>query len=80
MNEEQLHEMFAKVVDASFAFTMAFNTHGADSNEAHDAHRAYAKAMADYQREAASPFAPSIHWDNFCRNRPEALECRVYDV
>jgi hypothetical protein len=27
MDKEALHEAFAKVVDASFAFTMAFNEH-----------------------------------------------------
>lgn len=80
MSEEHLHEMFAKVVDASFDFTMAFNTHGADSPEAHAANEAYVEAMDKYQREASSPFAPSIRWDNFCREHPEALECRFYDV
>lgn len=80
MTEEMLHEMFAKVVDASFDFTMAFNTHGADSAEAHAAYSSYVKAMERYQRGAASPFAPSIHWDNFCQQHPEALECRIYDV
>ena len=80
MTEEQLHEMFAKVVDASFDFTMAFNTHGANSVEAHAAHASYMLAMKNYQREASASFLSSIHWDSFCHQHPEALECRLYDV
>lgn len=81
MENEALHEMFAKVVDASFAFTMAFNTHGADSPEAHAAHDAYTNAMREYQ-EAVRPFPQSqqTHWDNFCSLNPEAPECLVYDL
>jgi len=80
MDDETLHQAFAKVVDASFSFTMAFNTHGADSEEAHQAMKAYEKAMADYQQERSLPFTPSTHWGSFCSLNPSALECRIYDV
>lgn len=80
MDDEILHQAFAKVVDASFDFTMAFNTHGADSEEAHQAMKAYEKAMADYQQERSLPFDPSTHWASFCSLNPSALECRIYDV
>jgi len=80
MDDEHLHQAFAKVVDASFAFTMAFNTYGADSEEAYQAMRAYEKAMADYQRERSHPFTPETHWGSFCSLNPDAIECRLYDV
>jgi len=80
MDEETLHQSFAKVVDASFDFTMAFNTFGEDSEEAHAALRAYEKAMADYQQEMSRPFDVSTHWGSFCALHPDALECRIYDV
>lgn len=80
MDDEILHQAFAKVVDASFDFTMAFNTHGADSEEAHQAMKAYEQAMAEYQQEMSHPFDAATHWASFCRLNPSALECRVYDV
>jgi hypothetical protein len=80
MDEETLHQSFAKVVDASFDFTMAFNTFGEDSEEAHAAMEAYEKAMADYQQEMSRPFDVSTHWASFCALHPGALECRIYDV
>lgn len=80
MDDETLHQIFAKVVDASFAFTTAFNMHGADSEEAHAAMSAYEKAMADYNQETSLPFDASMHWASFCSLNPSALECRLYDV
>lgn len=80
MDDETLHQVFAKVVDASFDFTMAFNTYGADSEEAHQAMRAYEQAMAEYQQERSLPFDESTHWANFCSLNPGAIECRLYDV
>ena len=80
MDEETLHQSFAKVVDASFDFTMAFNTHGADSEEAHQAMQAYEQAMAEYQQEMSRPFDVSTHWASFCSLHPDAIECRVYYV
>jgi len=80
MDDETLHQSFARVVDASFDFTMAFNTHGADSEEAYQAMQAYEKAMAEYQQERSRPFDAATHWASFCSLNPSALECRVYDV
>ena len=80
MDNEILHQSFAKVVDASFDFTMAFNTHGADSEEAHFAMLVYEKAMAEYQQERSLPFDAATHWASFCSLNPSALECRIYDV
>lgn len=80
MDNEALHQVFAKVVDASFAFTMAFNTYGANSQQALDAHAAYEDAMREYNQAKPLPFAPSTHWDNFCSLHPTAPECLCYDV
>jgi hypothetical protein len=80
MDREALHQAFAKVVDASFAFTMAFNEHGADSEQAYAANNAYVEAMAAYRREADLPFSTSTRWETLCRQSPEAPECRLYDV
>ncbi len=80
MDDEILHQAFAKVVDASFDFTMAFNTYGTDSEEAHQAMKAYEKAIADYQQEMSRPFDVATHWGSFCSLNPSALECRIYDV
>lgn len=80
MDEEQLHQTFAKVVDASFALTMAFNTHGASSDEALKANAAYLKALRDYIVAKDLPFVEPTHWGMFCALNPSAVECRCYDV
>jgi hypothetical protein len=80
MDKEALHVAFAKVVDTSFAFTMAFNEHGADSAEACAANNAYVEAMAAYRKEAELPFSTSTRWEILCRQSPDAAECRLYDV
>jgi len=80
MDSEHLHQSFAKVVDASFDLTMAFNTHGSDSEEANNAQKQYNAAMDAYRQEMSHPFDTSIQLDNFCALHPYALECRVYDV
>jgi len=80
MEREALHQAFAKVVDASFAFTMAFNEHGADSEQACEANNAYVEAMAAYKEEVDLPFSTSTRWEVLCRQNPESPECRLYDV
>lgn len=80
MDAEALHQAFAKVVNASFAFTMAFNAYGADSEQAYAANDAYVEAMAAYRKEAELPFSTSTRWETLCRQTPEAPECRIYDV
>lgn len=77
--EETLHQAFAKVVDASFAFTEAFNEHGAASEEAHAAHASYEERMAHY-KELNAPFQREKGWEAFCAQRPDALECKIFDL
>lgn len=79
MDDDILHKAFAAVVDASFAFTMAFNEHGADSQQAHDAFTSYQGAMEDY-KAVNGPFEREKCWDHFCALHPGAIECKVYDV
>jgi hypothetical protein len=80
MEDEALHQLFAEVVDTSFAFTMAFNTHGADSEQAYAAHSAYEDAMRRYQESKALPLDSATHWDSFCARSPGAPECLMYDL
>lgn len=80
MDEDLLHQSFAKVVDASFAFTMAFNAFGENSDEVRAASLAYEKAMANYQQQITCPSDVSGHWDSFCALNPDAPECRIYEV
>lgn len=77
--EENLHQAFAKVVDASFAFTQAFNEHGTDSEEAGAAHASYEQQMAHY-KELNATIQREQCWDSFCAQRPSALECKIFDV
>lgn len=79
MDSEYLHQAFSKVVDASFAFTMAFNAYGADSEQAHAANDAYVKAMQNY-KQTTNLTSSSWRWDVLCHQHPSAPECRIYDV
>lgn len=79
MDDDILHEAFAKVVDSSFAFTIAFNEHGADSQQAYDAFTSYEKAMEEY-KALNGPFQREKGWDRFCALNPGAIECKMYDV
>ena len=79
MEEEALHQMFAEVVLASFAFTTAFNERGQDSLEAHAANASYNEAMARY-KAAIQLIQQDAHWTRYCELNPGSLECKMYDV
>lgn len=76
---EDISEIYRQAMDAAYRFQDAMIAHGQASYQALEAHNQYRRLMKDYYHKTAGNSAET-HWEDFCREDPSAVECRLYDL
>lgn len=77
--KDDIDALYHQAMDAAYRFQDALIAHGEASYQALEAHNQYTRLMKDYYRKSSQDPA-GHHWEDFCREDPYAVECRIYDV